>query len=59
MGYLSSRESPLSDKDLRLRTCLVVIFLLGLCSRISSDRNSDVRLFFYIVRYTFRARAHM
>ena len=59
MGYLSSRESPLSDKDLRLRTCSVVIFLLGLCSRISSDRNSDVRLFFYIVRYTFRARAHM
>ena len=59
MGYLSSRESPLSDKDLRLRTCSVVIFLLGLCSRISFDRNSDVRLFFYIVRYTFRARAHM
>ena len=60
MGYLSSCELFLSDKDPRLRTCSVVIFLLGLCSRVSSNRNSDVRLFFLLFAVqTFRMRTHM
>jgi hypothetical protein len=30
---------------------LVDVFLLGLCSRVSSDRNSHVRLFSMLSRY--------